>query len=75
MHVGCAKGRVGGCGGSNAPPEAKSSTSRRIAQRILRGIKAFGNWNAPTLLLHVKSLEGNFGSENSGRTNQGPLGI
>ena len=49
MHVGCAKGRVGGCGGSNAPPEAKSSTSRRIAQRIRREVELLGLAMTPGL--------------------------
>src|ERR1035437_9382653 len=49
MHVGCAKGRVGGCGGSNAPPEAKSSTSRRIAQRIRREVELLGLARTPGL--------------------------
>jgi len=49
MHIGCAKGRVGGCGGSNAPPEAKSSTSRRIAQRIRREVELLGLARTPGL--------------------------
>jgi hypothetical protein len=49
MHAGCAKGRVGGCGGSNAPTEAKSSTSRRIAQRIRREVELLGLARTPGL--------------------------